>query len=302
MDRESARAELVPGGRLSLTVGSPSNGQSHATTMAQVCAGILGVDVRDVSYRSGDTAAIDRGTGTFGSRMAVMAGNAAASAATTLREQLLDLAAGEFEADPLDLRLMDGAVSVAGSPNRRIELADLARAAVDRGQAHLLVAEREFAPDRPTAFAGGAHAAIVDVDIETGLVRVEQYVVVHDCGTVINPTVVEGQIHGGVVHGLGNVLGERAAYDAEGQLLNGSFQSYPLPQAGSVPSIQIEHAESPSPFNPLGIKGAGEGGTIGALATVVAAVEDALSPLGLSLNDLPLNFEAIAAECRNLRA
>ena len=181
MDRESARAEVRLDGTIGLTVGSPSNGQGHATTMAQICAQKLGVEIESIEYRSGDTGAIGQGTGTFGSRMAVMAGNAAAEAARTLREKILQIASEEIEVDPRDLELLNGFVSVKGSPERGLTLRDLAALATKKGNGELLLAEHVFSPERATSFAGGAHAAIVRVDIETGLVEIERYLVVHDC-------------------------------------------------------------------------------------------------------------------------
>jgi carbon-monoxide dehydrogenase large subunit len=295
MDRETARVQIGADGQVSVTVGSPSNGQSHATTMAQLCAAYLGVPVESVSYHSGDTAAIAEGTGTFGSRMAVMAGNATALAARSLRELVLQAAGDELEVAEQDLEIVDGVVRVRGVPDRGITLSELA----ERQEG--LVATEAFAPERPTAFAGGAHAAVVEVDVETGWVHLLRYLVVHDCGTVINPTVVEGQVHGGVAHGFGNVLGERMVYDDAGRLVTDSFQSYVMPLAEWLPSFAVEHHESPSPNNPEGIKGAGEGGTIGALATVTRAVEDALAPLEVRLHDLPLRYEALADECARLQ-
>jgi carbon-monoxide dehydrogenase large subunit len=170
------------------------------------------------------------------------------------------------------------------------------------GNQEALTVTHAFAPPRPTAFAGGAHAAVVEVDVDSGWVHVLRYVVIHDCGTVINPTVVEGQVHGGVVHGLGNALTERMAYDDRGRLSTDSFQTYAIPLAESVPTVEVEHRESPSPNNPEGIKGAGEGGTIGALATIAAAVENALEPLHLKLHHLPLSFEELAKACEPLRS
>ena len=206
MDRESARVELAPDGNVTVTVGSPSNGQSHATTMAQICAAQLGVPFDRISYRSGDTGLMDVGTGTFGSRMAVMAGNATAEAARTLRERLLQAAADHLEAAVSDLEIVEGMVQVRGVPSSGISLGDVAAEIRNAGNQDALAVTHAFAPPRPTAFAGGAHAAVVEVDVESGWVHVQRYVVVHDCGTVINPTVVEGQVHGGVVHGLGNAL------------------------------------------------------------------------------------------------
>jgi aerobic carbon-monoxide dehydrogenase large subunit len=301
MDRESARVEVGADGGIVLTVGSPSNGQSHATTMAQICASRLGVPLDRITYRSGDTGLMDVGTGTFGSRMAVMAGNATAGASHQLQDKIFDAAERHFEAARSDLELVDGMVQVRGVPSSAIALGDLAVLASGWGDEGSLTITQSFAPERPTAFSGGAHAAVVEVDVQTGLVHVQRYVVVHDCGTVINPNVVEGQVHGGVAHGLGNVLGERMVYDEAGRLYTDSFHTYSMPLAEAVPPFEVEHRESPSPFNPEGIKGAGEGGTIGALATITAAVENALEPLHLKLHSLPLSFEELARACEPLR-
>jgi CO/xanthine dehydrogenase Mo-binding subunit len=301
MDRESARVEMASDGQVTLTVGSPSNGQSHATTLAQICAAHLGVPVDRITYRSGDTGLMDVGTGTFGSRMAVMAGNATAAAARTVRGRLLRAAANHLEAALPDLEIVDGVAQARGDPGSGIALGDLVALATGSGNEDTLSVTETFAPEHPTAFAGGAHAAVVEVDVESGWVHVQRYVVVHDCGTIINPNVVEGQVHGGVVHGLGNVLGERMAYDRRGRLYTDSFQTYMMPLAEAVPTIEVEHRESPSPYNPEGIKGAGEGGTIGALATVAAAVENALEPLHLKLHSVPLSFEELSNACEPLR-
>lgn len=288
LGRESARVAVTANGAVRVTLGSPSQGQSHATTLAQVCAARLGAPLDQISVVAGDTALFGEGIGTFASRIAVMAGNAVALAARALRTQLLDGAAGLLEVAADDLELSEGIVRVRGVPTRVLTLVALASALEARGESERLQATRAFAPERPHAFAGGAHAAVVAVDRETGLARVERYVVVHDCGTVINPTVVEGQIHGGVAHGIGNALYEAMVYDEAGQPVTGSFLDYALPRACDVPPITVEHLESPSPFNPEGVKGAGEGGTIGALATVVGAVEDALAPFNVTLTHLPV--------------
>ncbi len=291
---EGARVEVGGDGAVRVTVGSPSLGQSHATTLAQVCAAQLGVSAEQIGVVSGDTAAFEQGVGTFASRMAVMAGNAVAGAAREVRRSVLREAAALLEVSADDLELSDGAVTVRGVPERSLTLAQVARSLAARGDDARLRATYTFAPERPTAFSGGAHAAVVEVDAETGAVRIERYVVVHDCGTIINPTVVEGQIRGGVAHGIGNALYESIVYDEAGQLLSGSFMDYAMPDAPMVPHVEVAHLETPSPFNPLGIKGAGEGGTIGALATIAGAVEDALSPFGVTLNSLPLRAEDLA--------
>jgi CO/xanthine dehydrogenase Mo-binding subunit len=280
-----------------VTVGSPSQGQSHATTLAQVCAERLGVPVEQVSFVSGDTAAFDGGVGTFGSRIAVMAGNAVAGAAREVRRRALDEAATLLEVAPDDLELAQGTIAVRGVPERDLALAEVARALEGRGER--LAATYGFAPERANAFTGGAHGAVVAVDAETGAVEVERYVVVHDCGTVVNPTVVEGQIQGGVAHGIGNALYEAIVYDEAGQLLTGSWMDYAMPDASMVPAVEMAHVESPSPFNPEGIKGAGEGGTIGALATIAGAVEDALAPFNLTVDALPIRSEDLMRAMRN---
>src|SRR2546423_2828235 len=299
---ESARVAVAADGTVQVTVGSPSTGQGHATSLAQVCAARLGVPVEQVAVTSGDTGAMEQGTGTFASRMAVMAGNARAQAAAAVRQQALAAAAELLEVSADDLDLTDGTVAVRGVPGRHVELAELARHLQERGNEQRLRAMRTFAPPPPVCFAGGAHAAVVAVDVETGRVEVERYAVVHDCGTVLNPMIVEGQIHGGVAHGLGNALWEALVYDEAGQLLTGDLPDYTLPHAQWVPPIAIAHHEQPSQYNPEGIKGAGEGGTIGALATIAGAVEDALASLNLTLNSLPLRSEDLARACSPLVA
>ena len=289
--KESARVRVADDGGVHVTVGSPSNGQSHATTFAQVCAARLGVPVDKVTVTSGDTAAMGEGTGTFASRMAVMGGNAVALAARDVRQRALDAAATLLDVSASDLELAGGIVSVRGIPSRTIALAEVAR---QRGGGEALQATRSFAPDYPVCYAGGAHAALVAVDPETGHVEVQRYVVVHDCGTVINPTVVEGQMHGGVAHGLSNALHKDAVVDDAGRLVTDHLWSYAIPRAQDIPPFEVEHQAQPSPYNPEGVKGAGEGGVIGSLATIAAAVEDALASRGLTLNSLPIRSEQLS--------
>lgn len=289
--QEEARVTVGADGGVAVTVAPPSNGQGHATTLAQLCAARLGVSLARVSFTSGDTGQPVSGGGTFGSRVATMAGNAVALAATAVAERARQLAAERLEADPRDIEIVEGIARVRGTTEPGVPLGELARAA-----GGTLAATHLFAPARPTAFTGGAHAAVVNVDPETGTIAIERYLVVHDCGTVINPLIVEGQIQGGVAHGLGNAaFGEEIAHDMAGRPLTTEFSSYAMPRAHQVPTIETEHRASPSPYNPEGIKGAGEGGTIGALATIVGAVEDALAPFGPTLNELPLRPEALVA-------
>ena len=205
-----------------------------------------------------------------------------------------------LEVSARDLELVEGVIQVKGYPSRRVRLAELASRLETAGRS--LEVSEAWEAEGGGSFAGGAHAAIVDVDLDTGVVTVERYVVVHDCGTVINPTIVDGQVHGGVIHGIGNALGERMAYDdSSGQLVTGSFASYQFPEIGSAPPMEVVHHEMPSPNNPEGIKGAGEGGTIGSLATIARAVEDALSEFGVEINHLPIEPAWIAGKLRGPR-
>ena len=288
---EGARIELREDGTAAVAVGSPSNGQGHATTFAQLTAERLGIPIDAVSFTSGDTRAFGWGTGTFASRMGAFGGNAVSGAAHRLRRKILALAADLLEIAPDDLVLDGGVVSVKGVPSRRLTLAAVAQAAARREIE--LVAEEAFQPEHQSSWASGTNAAVVEVDVETGKVTILRYVVVHDAGTIVNPTVVEGQIHGGVAHGIGNALYEACMYDGGGQLRTATLADYTIPAAGDLPEIVIEHVETPSPFNPEGIKGAGEGGTIAAIPTVVSAVEDALASFGVVLDDVPIRLAAI---------
>jgi carbon-monoxide dehydrogenase large subunit len=280
---EAATVTITADGRVTCRLSFSSQGQGHATTVAQLIADQLGVQVERVSVLQPDTATAPPGTGTFASRGAVVMQGAAGAAAVTLRKKILDVAAGSLEASPADLELRDGRVSVRGLPDRGVDLPDIAAAA---GPAGLEVTEI-FDPPGPT-FSGAAHVASVEVDPETGRVALQSYVVVEDCGPVINPMIVEGQIHGAVAQGAGEALGERLIYDESGQLLTGTLMEYALPAAGSLPSFTIGHLETPSPLTPGGYKGMGEGGTIGAPAAIANAVADAVRPLGLRVTALPI--------------
>jgi carbon-monoxide dehydrogenase large subunit len=206
----------------------------------------------------------------------------------TLRTKILDVAAGLLEASAADLVVYGGRVSVRGMPDRGVTLCEVAGAV---GPARLEVTEH-FDPPGPT-FSGAVHVASVEVDADTGRVTVRRYVVVEDCGPVINPMIVEGQIHGAVAQGIGETLGEELVYDSSGQLLTGSLMDYPLPAAGDLPSFTLGHLETPSPLTPGGHKGMGEGGTIGAPAAIANAVADAVKPLGIEITSLPIRPEAL---------
>jgi len=311
---EGAHVRIEPSGRVLAATGLTSQGQGHYTSFAQIVAAELGCDVADVSVITGDTSRFNWGAGTYASRALVTAGNAIGIAARSVREKALALASELLEASPSDLELVNGRVRVRGVPERELTLGALATAAnpiryaygKEASQAALqLVKPREgavlapgeqpgleafgfFAPDRAT-WASGQHAAIVEVLPATGDIRFLRYVVVHDCGVVINPTIVEGQIQGGVAQGIGGAFYERLHFDDSGQLLNASFMDFLMPTAAEVPEIEIAHIETPSPLNPLGVKGVGEAGTIPVAPLLAEAIEDALAPFGVRIREMPLS-------------
>ncbi len=303
---EGAAVRLDASGGAVVATGACSQGQGHETTFAQIAADALGVPLASVTVVGGDTGAIPFGIGTFASRSAVVAGNAIAAAARQVREKLLRAAAVLLEADPGDLDIEDGRVFVRGVPGSAVTLARVIQSALPT-----FAAPRPVAPDFEASsyhhvpgqtWASAVHAAVVEVDPETGVVRLLRYVVAHDCGRVINPLIVEGQIRGGVAQGIGGALLEEMVYDEQGQLLTGTLMDYLLPTAVEVPPITTVHLESPSPRNPLGIKGLGEGGAIGAPAAVANAVEDALAPLGVRVTATPLHPSRVLALIREARA
>ena len=291
---EGARVTIEPSGRVRLATGVGTQGQGHFTVFAQIVAEVLGVDVTDVHVITGDTREFHWGTGTFASRGAVVAGSACHAAVARVREKILDLASRELKATPADLVLDGGRVHVRGDPKAGIALGALAlkanplRGAVRPGSEPGLEATAYFGPDRGST-ANGVHAMLVEVDAETAQVEIKRYVVVHDCGRVINPMIVEGQIQGGVAHGIGNAFYEQLVYDEEGQLLNASFMDYLLPTATDVPNIETTHRETRSPLNPVGAKGVGEAGAIPTGPLFAQAVEDALAGSGLEICEIPLS-------------
>ncbi|HKZ69811.1 MAG TPA: xanthine dehydrogenase family protein molybdopterin-binding subunit [Anaerolineales bacterium] len=278
---EGARVKVQTSGKVSLVTGIGTQGQGHFTSFAQIVADQVGVDVRDVEVVTGDTDQFYWGAGTFASRGAVVAGNAVNEASKDVRQKILKLAAEHFECAEEDLELADGQVRVKGVPQKTIRLGDLAakanplRGAVKPGTIPGLEATNYFGP-AGSATSSGVHAMIVEVDPETMGVEIKKYVVVHDCGTVINPLILEGQVQGGVAQGIGNAFYEQLIYDENGQLLTGTFMDYLLPTALDVPNVETGHVVTPSPLNPLGIKGAGEAGAIPVGPLFAQAVEDAL--------------------------
>jgi len=285
---EAARVSLGADGTVHCRLSFSSQGQGHATTAAQIVADELGVPLEQVAVSQPDTDETPSGSGTFASRGAIAQHGTAGVASVTLRKKILEVAGGLLEASPADLVVSEGRVTVRGMPDRGVSLAEVAGAV---RPARLEVTER-FDPPGPT-FSGAVHVASVEVDADTGRVTVRTYVVVEDCGPVINPMVVEGQIHGAVAQGIGEALGEQLLYDDSGQLLTGSLMDYALPAAGDLPSFTLGHLETPSPLTPGGYKGMGEGGTIGAPAAIANAVADAVKPLGIAITSLPILPETL---------
>jgi carbon-monoxide dehydrogenase large subunit len=290
---ESARVSIDATGAVVVHTGITSVGQGVETVFAQVCADVLGVRYEDVTVRHGDTDALPDSVGTYGSRGTVLGGNAVLGAAERVRDKILVAAARELEAHPDDLELRDGGIHVRGVADRRLTLAEVARAA---GAGRALAAGAEpglealhyHAQDKMT-YGHGVHVAVVEVDADTGAVRILRYAVVHDIGQAINPMLVEGQLMGGLAQGLGAALHEELIYDDAGQLAAGTLMEYHLPAAADLPPVEVcVRQEDRSPTNRLGVKGAGEDGIVAAGAAVANAVADALAPLGVKITALPL--------------
>jgi carbon-monoxide dehydrogenase large subunit len=270
--------------------------------LQQVVAEELGVAMENILVTVGDTAAIAMGVGTFASRITANAAPSALMASQAVRKKILDLAARALGAELADLQLDNGRVEMKGGNRRAIDFAELARMAQGfpgfsfaLGETPGLEHTAYFTPPQ-AAYCNGSHVAEVEVDIETGAVRILNYAVAHDSGTLINPLIVDGQIQGGVAHGIGNALLEFMGYDSNAQPTTVSFADYLLPGASDVPNIEAVHLQTPSPLNPLGVKGAGEGGTIPAAAAIVAAIENALEPFGIKLTESPITPARIAAQ------
>jgi carbon-monoxide dehydrogenase large subunit len=292
---EYARVSLNAAGQPQVHCGSASLGQGVDTVLAQICAEHLGVSYESVSVHHGDTSQVPDGMGSFGSRATMLAGSAVREAAICLRRRILELAAEELEASVDDLDIIDDAVTVRGDRSIGVSLPDLAQlgrpaASLDRGRLPYLSDEAYFGAEQ-MAFPYGLHCAAVEVDLETGGVTVNRYTIAYDVGVAVNPQLIEGQIVGGAAQGLGGALLEELAYDADGQLVSGSFLDYLLPTAAEVPHVDVLVTEdAPSPLNPLGVKGAGEGGTAAAGAVIANAVSDAL---GVEVLRLPLSPQVV---------
>ncbi|MEA2211914.1 MAG: aerobic carbon-monoxide dehydrogenase large subunit [Solirubrobacteraceae bacterium] len=298
---ESAMVRVHNTGAVTVYTGTSPHGQGLDTAMAQIVADKLGVDPAVVEVVHGDTATGPEGRGTYGSRSLATGGEAVARATDKVATKAKAIVAAELEAAPEDIEVSGDRFSVRGSPDKGMALADIAGiayiGAVPEGLEPGLEETTFYDPEN-FVFPFGAHACVVDVDPETGKVKVIRYVAVDDCGRAINPMLIEGQVHGGVVYGIGQALYERVHYDEEGQLVTGTFVDYALPTAAELPSLETDRTETPSPVNSMGVKGVGEAGTIAASAAVTSAVIDALRPLGVEFINMPLSpmrvWEAIA--------
>ena len=298
---ESVAVRIGPSGKIIVSTGATAQGQGLKSMLAQVTGDRFCVAPQSIQVIDGDTAASPLGLGAFASRQAVTAANAADQAARIVAQKAIQAAAAMLKLGADDLILSDGKVRGRGMQGIELSLAEIANAlcgtpgmALPGNLAPGLAASVDFQPPG-LAYTNGTHVCEAEVDVATGRISLLRYVVVHDCGRVINPLTVEGQIAGAVAHGIGSTLLEWMRYDADGQPLTASFADYLLPSSDLVPRIEIHHMELPSPMNPLGVKGAAESGTIGAPAAIASAVEDALSPFQVSVSDLPLTPTRILA-------
>jgi aerobic carbon-monoxide dehydrogenase large subunit len=298
---ESVSIRIGASGKITLSTGATAQGQGLKSMLAQVSGDIFGIAPEFIQVIDGDTAATPLGLGAFASRQAVTAANAADQAARLVAQKAVQAAVAMLNVSADDLVVSDGKVRGRGMQGIELSLAEIAKAlggtpgmALPGNLAPGLSANVDFQPPG-LAYTNGTHVCEAEVDIATGHISLSRYIVVHDCGRMINPLTVEGQIAGAVAHGIGATLLEWMRYGADGQPLTASFADYLLPSSDSVPKIEIHHLESPSPLNPLGVKGAAESGTIGAPAAIASAVEDALSPFQVTIADLPLTPERILA-------
>ena len=305
--QEGATVRLEPTGKVTALVGVTNQGQGAHTAFAQVIADELGVPVDDVNVMSGDTALVPYGGGTSGSRGAVLGAGASILACRGLRKRIARVAASMLEAAPDDIEIANGTAFVRGSPHTAVGLAEVAWLVyyrsdkLPRDVEPSLEWTSHYTPERPLSWTNGAHLAVVEVDVETGLVRILKYTTVEDCGTIINPALVAEQVRGGVAQGIGSALYEHVVYDEHGQLQTRTLMDYLVPGSAEMPDIEVYHLETPSPFTVGGFKGVGEAGTTGAPAAIVNAVNDALAPLGVRLTRQPVTPDLILSALRAAR-
>jgi len=293
-EEEFGAVQITGAGEAIVRTGSFSQGQGHETTFAQIASDRLGIPIEKITVIKGDTDIVPRGTGTYGSKSTQIGGVAAGQASEAVAEKGKRLAAAQLEANPEDMVLdvEQGRFHVTGAPQPSLSWGELASRLEADGQLAELSAEVDFKAAQPT-FPFGAHVAVVDVDVETGAVALKRMVAVDDAGRIINPLVAEGQVHGGVVAGIAQALYEEMTYDGEGNPQNANLVTYYIPAASELPPIEVVGMETPTPVNPLGVKGIGESGTIGATPAVHNAVIDALSPYGVRHLDMPVNGENV---------
>lgn len=289
---ESATVRVEPTGKVTVFTGTSPHGQGEETTFAQIVSDRLGVPVDDVVVLHGDTRAVPHGVGTFGSRSTPVGGAAVYVASERIRDKAVRIAAHLLEASPDDITIDGPRFIVRGTPDRAVEFKDVAKMAykafkLPPGMEPGLDVTHFFVP-KDRVFPFGTHVCVVEIDRDTGEVAIRRYVAVDDCGNILNPLLVAGQIHGGIVQGLAQALYEGVVYDDDGQLLTGTFMDYAVPAATQVPAFELGHTVTPSPHNPLGAKGVGEAGTIGATPAVVNAILDALAPFGVKELDMPI--------------
>jgi carbon-monoxide dehydrogenase large subunit len=303
---DNARLRMDPSGHVTVSVGTCGHGQGHQTTLAQIAADGLGISPEHITVRQGDTESTPYGWGTFASRSAVIGGGATKKAAAMLAERVKEVASHMLEAAPGDLNIEDAKVFVNGSPDRFVTVAKVARAV--HVEPHLLP-EGEFGTldsnagfDPPGTFSNATHGVVVEIDPETGDVRIDRYVVVEDCGVMINPMIVDGQVRGGVAQGIASALYEQLVYDDDGQPVTSTLIDYTIPTATEVPPVEIFHLETPCAYTETGAKGMGEGGTIGAPGAIANAVTDALSHLGIEVDRLPVTPDRLRAAIKEARA
>jgi carbon-monoxide dehydrogenase large subunit len=294
---ESAIVRVHPTGKVNVYIGASPHGQGEETTFAQIVASEIGVDVNDVKVIHGDTDTTPMGWGTYGSRTTAVGGAALVLATRKVKEKAKVIAAHLLEAAVEDMDYADGKFFVKGSPDKGKTIQDVALMAhvawnMPAGVEAGLEASMFYDPPNFT-YPFGSHLAVVEIDPETGHIDIQKYVAIDDCGPQINPVIVEGQVHGGVVQGIGQALWEEAVYDANGQLVTGSMLDYALPRADRLPDIEVLSTVTPSPHHPLGLKGIGEAGTIASTATVYNAVMDALAPLGVETMQMPMTSERV---------
>jgi carbon-monoxide dehydrogenase large subunit len=298
--QDGAVVRLDASGAVHLSSSVTEQGQGTETILAQIAADVLGLRAEDIRVQTGDTAHMPYGGGTWASRGAGIGGEAMRAASVALREQVLELAGAVLQCPPSALALAGGAIIDAASTTQRMTLRDLARMVYFRGnelpagQAAELIASRHFRVEgMPFVFSNGAMASYVEVDVETGLVTLLNHWVVEDVGTILNPKLVDEQIRGGVVQGIGGALFEECLFSDDGQLLTATMADYLVPMAGEMPDIEIAHVVTPTRTSALGAKGAGEAGTSGAPGAVMNAVNDALRPLGAQISQMPMTPERI---------